>query len=553
MPAGGVVKCGSDLTDYYHFLLVPVWWQKYQALPPISADLVGQRGGGLVTPFLTTLCMGHTLAPMIAQAVHDTMLVDFLRRPVYYRWPVPSSTQKQFLRARDSCDTRVVKLGEVPVEVLKPIIEPAGFQPLAEGVQITSTGLPYGLADVEVPFSALALERVGCENMEFGVRAFDMRDTDVELAWRARGEERRMVRQIFSLYIDDADIVTGNVGVSRRLATAIGDRTMLLMLVVYARAGFVVKQSKLHFSSAEPSPTLGVVIDLSDCGRPEMYVDALKLSKLSARTREVVRQARAGNRVFSVRYLQHLVGSFVWAFLIRRPLLSVFTTIFGLIAKSGHNRRVVLRRKHQEELMLAVHLLPAAVARPAPPCPVVATYDASSYGYGAAYKADCPVEVFWEFASMHERSGSYGKFSVTEAGLPAEVRRRPFSCAERAAEFLRVDWEHDKNNGWKVARSAPFRDASPHINEKEAWIGEQMLAWFVAQPRLSLRKRLLLGGDSQVVTAVFARGRARSGKLNKFCQKVCALVVAGDVTAQWFWLRSSANPSDGPSRWAKTV
>jgi hypothetical protein len=96
---------------------------------------------------------------------------------------------------------------------------------------------------------------------------------------------------------------------------------------------------------------------------------------------------------------------FAWAFLVRRPLLSVFVELFSFLAERVASSRVYLGESHLLELTMAADLSPAANGVSGAPCLTVGTYDASSKGYGAAYKIGDSQDVLWELASPTKASG----------------------------------------------------------------------------------------------------------------------------------------------------
>ena len=67
-----------DLANFYHQLRLPVWMQRYFALPPVDAASLGLPDTGQVFPCCTTLPMGFSHSVFLAQALH----VHFLENQV---------------------------------------------------------------------------------------------------------------------------------------------------------------------------------------------------------------------------------------------------------------------------------------------------------------------------------------------------------------------------------------------------------------------------------------------------------------------------------------
>lgn len=62
-----------DVRAFFHRIRTPQWMHKYFCLKPLPARLFG-LGEGLVFPALTTLPMGFSHAPFLAQSVHEEVL-----------------------------------------------------------------------------------------------------------------------------------------------------------------------------------------------------------------------------------------------------------------------------------------------------------------------------------------------------------------------------------------------------------------------------------------------------------------------------------------------
>ena len=186
-------KVQSDLKDYFHFLLVPEWWQWFQALSPVRVD------GVRVTPVLTTLAMGGTFSALVAQLVHESLLSAQLSASLNFRPGLLVGSE--VLAGPDG----LVRLGDVPVDLLGPLVSSLRCQvPQGLGVELSpESGLPASLLDFRVPPECLLLQE---SDGEEAVRwlGWDARRGDVELAmWRAGQKHGAVVHSLWSLYIDD--------------------------------------------------------------------------------------------------------------------------------------------------------------------------------------------------------------------------------------------------------------------------------------------------------------------------------------------------------------
>ena len=259
----------------------------------------------------------------------------------------------------------------------------------------------------------------------------------------------------------------------------------------------------------------------------------------------------------SVGFIQHLLGCWIWAMLVRRPLLSVFSVIFRILKNKLPNEFVVLPPVVVNELELAVCLSAQCYARSREMGTTVGTFDASNYGDGLAYRADCPEHVLLELSARVEMHGCWSAFSTTLSGGPALVRmrgRRAVGCAQDAADWLRCDWgkEQDRTSGWKAVVLGRWdKDTGPrHITVAECRAGYRLVRWFASQSQ-HRGKRLVCIGDNQPSLGMLAKGRSSVYDMNRVARNVCAIAVSADVSLAWVWVRSGSNPADGPSRFRK--
>jgi hypothetical protein len=142
-------------------------------------------------------------------------------------------------------------------------------------------------------------------------------------------------------------------------------------------------------------------------------------------------------------------------------------------------------------------------------------------------------------------------FTCQEDGTPSENRllvSGNHPSVKETTDFIAHDWSNETKNTWRAARSGRFRTRDFHITLKEALAGKMNLEWLLSQPGLTHGRRLVILGDNQSVMAAFSKGRSSSRSINRVCRFVCAISLMAGVSVTWVWIRSSANPGDGPSR-----
>ena len=202
--------------------------------------------------------------------------------------------------------------------------------------------------------------------------------------------------------------------------------------------------------------------------------------------------------------LAHLLGGVVWAFLVRRCLLSSLFRVFQRVKGKAQNVKVRLRFEDVLEVRTIAALLTHAVGSVRSLCSVVGAFDAatgksgSTGAYGVVVKHDCPAHVLLELSAAVERHGAWSAFSVDEHGNPLPSRRAlrlDAEFAQAAADWLRFDWSADCD--WKVVHSRRFGVPQRHVTLGEARTGGKLGQLFGSQPRLSEGFRCIGVGDNQ--------------------------------------------------------
>lgn len=73
-PGEKIFAAKADLSNFYHYLRVPVAWRPWLCLPAVRACDVGRKGTALLYPALTRLPMGASFSVYLAQAAHRELL-----------------------------------------------------------------------------------------------------------------------------------------------------------------------------------------------------------------------------------------------------------------------------------------------------------------------------------------------------------------------------------------------------------------------------------------------------------------------------------------------
>ena len=546
---------GSDLSDFFHFIEVPPWMRAHQHLEPELAVNLGldPRVVGLwVEPVLTTLGMGFCYATLIAQLVHERLLVPSLSRVMRLRKPLhvsPAHSEAFETAAAEADDDGLVLISNVPPSLLAGCLAHLSPPEMDQSVDAS-------MLDWRVPLSCLAYEAAQPEDSAdhcVEIRGFDLRDGD--LACNVAAERRLHPERVlftYMLYIDDHhDFALKCPEDSEHcLVPSLTDWRLLASLWLCACRGFLVQNRKLFWSGQAAQPCLGYDVDLSG-PVPAVRLRSDKMELLVRKTRELLSKVNSGAmELVQVGLLQHVVGGWVWAMMVRREFLCVLDYVFKLTAGKDSNRRVYLSTRACDELQMAADLAPLMEARLLPLADTLTALDACSTGYGVAYRREVAPEVMTEFSSLIERHGNWSSFSTDADGCAAGLRltgRPQPEVAHLAADCLRADWGGECE--WSIARMGLWSNPEAlHINVGEATTARMAVRWMASQPAHSLDRRVIFIGDNQASLGALSKGRSSVPALNRVCRSVCALVVSAGFVASWVWVRSSSNPSDYPSR-----
>ena len=535
-------KTESDLADFYHHILVPPHMQECQALSAVSAASVGMPGDGVVYPRLTTLAMGFVYAPLLAQAVHQYCLNPAICVVKYRRHP----TSEHMSRVRDLASVAVdgmIKIKDVPSDLISSLLTSHG---LKESAHVSESCL-------EVPLSALThceLATIGSDEAVTLV-PLDVRDDNALICVHDVVHTcAHFVLWMYLLYIDDHhSFFRSSLPASDVFCFA--NTRLLVSLLAYISSGLYAKQEKVLWAHVNPSKTLGYETMMGPTS-VRLATSFVNLELLRQKSLWVLRKVRNDSVVYlEVRFVQHLCGGWVWACLVNRCLLSIMVDLFRVTIGKSPTDVVRVTRRMCNELRLLIDLVPSMYGESRAFCKTLTAFDASSKGYGVAYRKGASEVIMTQLSTTSEMLGSARLFTCAEDGTPSAERMKLSKCHSSVTEttdFISHDWSMGGDNTWRVARSGRFVSIDFHITLKEALAGKMDLNWLLSQPALSHGRRLVILGDNQSVMAAFSKGRSSSRVINAVCQYICAACVSAGVSVTWVWIRSSANPGDGPSR-----
>jgi len=317
--------------------------------------------------------------------------------------------------------------------------------------------------------------------------------------------EVRIGDLVFTIYIDDTVLFSYD--------KALLDTVLDLLVLFYEDiCGWPVKRSKVLRAC-----TRGIVFGLEFDGlRGTLAPEPAKLRSLVHSTLDVVRSG-----VASSTRVEHLIGSWTWLLLVRRPLLSFLSAVYGFIRRAFRRSRP-LWRTVASELLLLCFLAPLAVADlRIPLSPEVRCHDACLSG-GAVMSALVPTS--------------------TLSALSPLWWQHPYDIRSQSSDLFR---QHLLDAAWGVVVAKPFR-LPEHINVLEMRMALDALLHAI--DRGAVGCRLLFFSDNLAVVCALAKGRSSSPSLARLVRRYAVLQLLFGVVASVHYVDTSINPADGPSR-----
>lgn len=240
----------------------------------------------------------------------------------------------------------------------------------------------------------------------------------------------------------------------------------------------------------------------------------------------------------SPRHLAAVVGSWVYACLLQRPMLSVLSAVYDFTRLSRYDETRCLPAEILRELSMLLDLAPAMC------CDLslsvsgrVYATDASPTGGGVTYRDNVTAHDLSILEETRVRKGWQEKLkgcNRLESGA-----RGILHVSDGFKEFF-------ETCPFKVAIAAGWK-REQHINVLEL----EALLLAVRHARRSpatVLCRVKFGLDSTVALGVARKGRSSSVPLNTVARRLCAHFVWAGVDAEFFWIPTKLMPADEPSR-----
>ena len=252
-----------------------------------------------------------------------------------------------------------------------------------------------------------------------------------------------------SVYIDDLNIYHHDAVM---MNTAI-DQYLLAMSSV----GLPAKPSKIVRPTADGLDCLGIQVNGS---AGEVGVSVNKLHTLRASTLRLIHIGECTGRELS-----HIIGRWTWAFLIRRPAMSIFSAVYKFI-DCARDSRYTLWPSVCRELWTAAHIAPLLYASiQCDWAPIVIASDASEEAAGVVYRGATAARV---------------QSLSTLRAVPGEPIHR--SLQSFIDETVYNKGTREEESLWNVAIHHPWRNQHAHINEFETRSSLLGIKWSLKSP-----------------------------------------------------------------------
>ncbi len=143
-------------------------------------------------------------------------------------------------------------------------------------------------------------------------------------------------------------------------------------------------------------------------------------------------------------------------------------------------------------------------------------------------------------------NGEYSPFdryrSVVPGGGAEEEGEVPWGPVGARGLLGPAAWER-----WKIAVANRWKQPA-HINVLELYAETIGMSWVLRKGDPRIPRRVIILQDSQVAVFAGTKGRSSSLPLLRALRRTASLLLAGNLYVDRLWIRSKANPADGPSR-----
>ncbi len=303
----------------------------------------------------------------------------------------------------------------------------------------------------------------------------------------------------------------------------------------YAEVGLPVKPSKVH----DFAPTLDLLG--YTLASDELRVPEAKYHTLEAAVLDLERRGRARPRE-----VERLVGKFTNLFLLHRPALAIFSTVYVFARKCGHAVAPVWSSVIRE-LRMALGVLPLVrsdLARHV--SELLLQSDACDTGSAAVYTRDVEPSLLREECRRPIRAGSVPA-RIGSPNNPPDPE--PWRVETHLAAHFEAPTEPE---AWRIAFRRSFGSspaAGDTINVKELGAAVDAVRW-ASRSRSTRARRIVLQADSAVAVGILRKGRSSPRKLLRLCRRLAAITMAHKITLEARWVSTHRNMADRPSRGA---
>lgn len=295
----------------------------------------------------------------------------------------------------------------------------------------------------------------------------------------------------YGAYIDDFFVIGSNKPMCTEKLEA--------NLLACNSIGLEIKDEKVQMPTAATVDVLGIEITEQGDLRPKKT----KIIDLINNTNHFRRL-----RTWKRSQIQSLLGSWAWFILLRRPLFSIFESVYTL--SNGKEETFRPTSAAREEFRHIISLAPLITARlKRQYAPLTLCTDASMQGAGVVY---------------------------TRYSLQHKARQLTYE--------QRITWIQQQH--WHTAVQYKWEHPE-HINILEGRAIVLALR-HVSRTTTNHGRRIVLFVDNTAVLGALSKGRSSSPALNQICRQVAALVLVADIDIEYYYVESKENPADKPSR-----
>ena len=338
-------------------------------------------------------------------------------------------------------------------------------------------------------------------------------------------------------YIDDHNSIGTN-------KDEVNSRTNQIAISLANENLHVEPSKNIYADGITPSDSLG----LSWWPSGHLTLRASSFVLLIRNTEEVLRRRKC-----TPKQMQKLIGSWTWPCLLRRPLLSIFDTVYGFSDRKSANVAQRIQSSSLNELHMLLDLCPFMCANLARPVATrIYATDASSLAAGVTY-AECEdIDAFIQnVAETRVQKGWYTSLVSDSNPLDFEPVEGSDSIVDKSSDGL-------VSTKFKCAVTAlKFRTAvssrwkhKAHINSLELEAAVLGLRHACRTKRLHSSRVIFFLDNTSGVEAI-SKGRSSSHVLNSACRRIAAISLLCDIQVLGHWIPSKLNPADHPSRHAR--